>query len=75
MKSLELIQRSAKKGDYARVAQIIGGISVSTVRMVVYGLRKDHHDIQATFSKYLEQREGLALTVQKQRIRKQRLAA
>ncbi len=65
MKSLKQIQQTAKKGDYTRVAEIIGGISPQLVRMVVYELRQDHYDIQHTFSEYLKSREALSRQSQK----------
>jgi hypothetical protein len=68
MKSLEQIKRLAKKADYERVAELVE-MSSSTVRMVVNKERTDHHNIQKTFSDYLEFREKLAAREAKKRER------
>ena len=58
MKSFKEIQRSSQKGDYTRVAQMVG-TSPSTVRMVVGGYRIDYYNIQKVCSDILEHREKI----------------
>ena len=74
MKSFLEIQEQAEKGDYSRVAQLVS-VSPSLVRMVVSEVRKDHHNIQRTFSDMLEQRERLAEREERRRIRSRKLMA
>lgn len=69
MKSLKEIQQEAEKGDYTRVAELVGK-SAELVRKVVAGERVDLNNIQKTFSDMLEYRQRLSLREQK-RIKKQ----
>lgn len=69
MKSLKEIQQKAEKGDYTRVAELVGK-SPELVRKVVAGERVDLNNIQRTLSDILEHREKLSVREQK-RIKKQ----
>jgi hypothetical protein len=69
MKKFEQILVKAEKADYSRVAELVD-MSPSTVRMVVRGERKDHHNIQRVFSDLLEAREKIAAREAKRRSRK-----
>ena len=75
VKTIEQIQAVAEKGDYVRVAKLVGKGS-DLVNKVISGKRKDHHNIQRVFSDMLESREKLAEREAKRRARKNnRLAA
>lgn len=69
MKTTEEIKCTAEKGDYVRVAEIVG-CSPSLIYKVVLGLRTDHHKIQKTFSDLLEARERLTTREARRRERK-----
>lgn len=70
MKSFLQIQNEAEKGDYQRVASIVGK-SVSLVKMVVSGERTDLNNIQKVFSQIIEHREELAQREQRRRARQE----
>lgn len=58
MKSLQEIKALAEWGDYEQVAKMCE-ISRDLVQRVINDERKDHHNIQLTFSQLLEFREEL----------------
>jgi hypothetical protein len=66
VKTLRQIQALAEKGDYLRVAELVCK-SPELVNKVIGGVRKDHHNIQRTFSDMLESREKLAQREAKRR--------
>lgn len=69
MKNLKQIRRSAEKGDYTLVAQLVGR-GPSLVKMVIKGERADHHHIQKVFSDMLRNREMIASREERRRARK-----
>lgn len=58
MKSLEQLKKLAERGDYQRVADIIG-CSRGLVEMVIKGERRDNKNIQQIFSDVLTTRQEL----------------
>jgi hypothetical protein len=73
MKTLTEIKQAAESGDYQRVADIVK-MSADLVKKVVVGDRRDHHNIQRTFSDLLEARERLASRESRRRERKAKAA-
>jgi hypothetical protein len=70
VKSFQEIQNKAEKGDYPRVAAIVGK-SVSLVKMVVSEERTDLNNIQKVFSQIIEHREALAEREQRRRVKQE----
>ena len=68
MKTLQQIKQAAEKGDYTRVAQMVGK-TPDLVKKVINDLRADHHGIQKTFSDMLENRERIMQREHKRRSR------
>ena len=55
MRSFAEIRKQAEKGDYHRVAEIVG-CSYELVKKVINEKANDRRSIRAAFDKYLEQR-------------------
>jgi len=68
MRSREQIQKEMNKGDYDRVAYIIG-VTPRTVRAVIYNERKDYHGIVEAFNKLIDQRNQLQTDLRNQTIK------